>query len=83
MTQPCRVNGYTRDEIDRMCHGKHRWSDELSARAGALQSLERRPNTMRLFTYKCPSCGGFHLTRCKQKGQEPVRLDAEIEGGTA
>ncbi len=78
MTQPTRVNGYTRDELDRMCQGKHRWPDELSARAGGLQSLERRPDTLRLFTYHCPACRGYHLTRCKQKGQIPVMLPGEV-----
>lgn len=78
--QPKRENGRTLEEIERMCRGKHRWSDELAARAGALQSLERRPKTARLFTYKCPVCQGFHLTRCKQPGQQPVRID---EGVTA
>lgn len=72
--QPLKSHGYTSDELYRMCHGKHRWPDELSARAGGLQSLERRPDTLRLFTYHCPACCGFHLTRCKQRGQEPIML---------
>lgn len=75
--KPNKNHGYTRDELDRMCQGKHRWPDELAARAGGLQSLERRPETLRLYTYHCPACRGYHLTRCKQKGQEPIRLESK------
>ena len=56
--QPLKSHGYTRDELDRMCQGKHRWPDEFSARAGGLQSLERRPETLRLFTYHCGTAIG-------------------------
>lgn len=75
--KPNKDHGYTSEELNRMCLGKHRWSDELSARAAAIASLERRPKTLRLFTYKCPSCRGYHLTRSKQPGQEPVMLPGE------
>lgn len=75
MSAPNKINGRTREELERMCQGKHRWADELSARAGALGSLEQRPETGRLFTYRCPVCRGFHLTRSKQRGQTPVALD--------
>lgn len=75
--QPKKTNGRTQEELDRMCRGKHRWSDELAARAGAMQSLERRPEEVtRLYTYRFPVCSGFHLTRVKQRGQKPVRLES-------
>lgn len=74
--KPNKDHGYTREELDRMCQGKHRWPDELSARAGAMQSLERRPETLRLFTYHCPACRGYHLTRCKQRGQKPITFES-------
>lgn len=75
--QPNKSHGRTQDEIDRMCRGKHRWADELAARAGAMQSLERRPTEIsRLYTYRCPVCCGYHLTRVKQRGQQPVTLDS-------
>lgn len=74
--KPNKNHGYTREQLERMCRGKIRWADELSARAGGLQSLERRPDdARRLFTYKCPVCKGFHLTRLKQRGQEPITLE--------
>jgi hypothetical protein len=63
MTAPKKVSGLSRERLERMCLKKHRWADELAARAGALQSLEASPNTMRLFTYHCPVCKGWHLTR--------------------
>ena len=75
--QPKRSHGYSQEELERMCSGKHRWPDEICARAGAMQSLERRPLTKRLFTYRCPACKGWHLTRCKQKNQEPVKAPGE------
>lgn len=74
MTAPNRINGRTREEFERMCANKHRWSDELSARAGAIHSLERRPHVEQLFTYQCPICRGFHLTRCWQPNKEPVMI---------
>jgi len=75
--QPNKSHGRTHEEIERMCLGKHRWADELAARAGALQSLERRPeDAKKLYTYRCPVCHGFHLTRSKQPGQKPVTLDS-------
>lgn len=73
--QPNKTHGYTQDELQRMCQGKHRWSDEITARAGAMQSLERRPETRRLYTYHCPACHGWHLTRSKQRGQKAVMAE--------
>lgn len=70
--KPNKTNGRTQEEIDRMCQDKRRWSDELSARAGAMIALERYPDTVRLYTYRCPVCSGYHLTRVKQRGQTPV-----------
>ena len=75
--QPNKINGRTTEERNWMCQRKHRWSDELAARAAALQSLERRPKVFKLYTYKCPVCLGYHLTRKKQPGQVPVMLTAE------
>ena len=77
MTAPRKTHGYTVEELTRMCLGKHRWPDEMSARAGAMQALEKRPTTWRLFHYRCPACGGFHLTRTRQFNQEPVTADAK------
>ena len=63
MTAPKKVNGMTRERLERMCSGKHRWADELAARAGGLQSLEASPHVIRLFAYNCPVCKGWHLTK--------------------
>jgi len=75
--QPNRTHGFTLEQLERMCQGKHRWSDEHAARAGGLQSLERRPQTRKLYTYHCPACRGWHLTRSWVKGQKPITLDPE------
>lgn len=81
--QPSRINGRTIEEIERMCRGKHRWSDELSAKAGAMISLDRNPDVLRLYTYHCPVCSGYHLTRSKQRNQIPVTAANDQEKKTA
>lgn len=58
--------------IAKACTSKHRWPDELTARAGAAFSIETIGNVEKLYTYKCPYCRGHHLTRQPQKGQEPI-----------
>ena len=74
--RPTKTHGLTDHQRTRMCTGKHRWPDQLSAMAGAVASLERHPEAGKLYTYHCPACGGFHLTKRKQKGQRPVTLEA-------
>ena len=76
MTAPKNVNGMTGERLERMCSGKHRWADELAARAGAIQSLEARPEGRKLYTYKCPVCQGYHLTKkwSSEKG-DAVTID--------
>lgn len=73
--RPRRVHGLTDQERKRRCTGKHRWSDELSARAGAIYALETYQGAKKLWTYKCPHCAGWHLTRRWQPNQKPVRLE--------
>ena len=46
----------------RSCQRKHRWPDEMSARAGALHSLEIT-DTKKLWIYRCSICRGWHLTK--------------------
>jgi hypothetical protein len=36
---------------------------ELTARAAAMDSIERHGNVQVLGVYQCPHCGGWHLTR--------------------
>lgn len=76
--RPRRVRGLTDEQRERRCAGKHRWSDELSARAGAIHSLETYGGPPKLWTYKCPHCAGWHLTRAWQRGQEPITLEKQI-----
>ena len=72
MTAPNKTHGFTFEQLEWMCQRKHRWPDELSARAGAMQALEARPETKKLFTYQCPACRGWHLTKKFVQGVEPV-----------
>lgn len=44
------------------CREKRNYPDEVSARAGALLSLEERGNRSTLWVYKCPHCDRWHLT---------------------
>lgn len=73
--KPNKVNGKTEQQRMKMCEGKHRWPDELSATAGALRALERPYDTpTRLWTYHCPLCNGWHLTKHPQAGVPPITL---------
>ena len=81
MTAPRKINGRTREQTERMCKSKVRWADELSARAGAMQALEDRPMVLKLYTYKCPVCAGFHLTRKLVAGCAPIFADKGNDNG--
>lgn len=72
--RPNKVNGLTEAEHQRRCVGKHRWSDELSANAGAIFAIESFANADKLWTYHCPMCKGWHLTRNPQQGKEPAAV---------
>jgi hypothetical protein len=73
MTQPRRTNGYTEAERIRMCTSKRRYSDEATARAGGMISLERQDTGYsRLYPYKCDLCGGWHLSKKARPGVAPI-----------
>jgi lipopolysaccharide biosynthesis regulator YciM len=81
---PEQSHGYTQDELDRMCLGKHRLADELTARASALRCLEHpETKTRTLYVYRCPACRGWHMTKSWQRDSAPVRLVSEPEGVAA
>lgn len=73
--RPHKTNGLTDAERDRRCTGKRRWPDQLSVMAGAVSSLEKTYRPEGLYYYRCPYCKGWHLTKSKQSGQEPVTLE--------
>lgn len=73
--RPTRINGLTDAQRDRRCTGKARWPDEMSARAGALFSLENYGGVDQLWVYRCALCRGWHLTKQKT-GVEPVTIKA-------
>ena len=45
------------------CASKRRYPCELTARAAAMDSIERHGNVQVLGVYLCPHCCGWHLTR--------------------
>jgi len=47
----------------RMCYRKHRFHSELDARLKAMEIEQRR--SVRLRVYRCPLCGGWHLSSNK------------------
>lgn len=80
MTRPTKVNGLTDEERWRRCTGKGRWPDQVSAMASAIYALERDNTVQRLYTYRCKFCKGWHLTKKRQSGQEPVTLEKYKKG---
>lgn len=50
----------------RTCSNKRRHPDELTARACAMHAITKYKNTNELWVYRCPTCLGWHLTRCKK-----------------
>lgn len=63
------------------CEPKHRYADEMTARIGAMHSINRYKNTDKLYVYKCPHCVGWHLTHsvqrdaCGVKADDPVAME--------
>jgi hypothetical protein len=45
------------------CKQKNRYSDEITARAAAMDSIQKYQNVEKLYVYNCPICSGWHLTR--------------------
>jgi hypothetical protein len=71
--RPNKFHGLTAEERWRRCTMKQRWSDQFAAVAGAYVHLEKNQVDLDLYTYRCPHCKGWHLTKKKQKGQDPIR----------
>lgn len=74
MTAPSRSHGFTVAQIERMCRRKVRWADEFAAVGFALGALERYTGVRFLWTYRCPLCKGWHLTKRRQVNKEPISL---------
>lgn len=53
------------------CAKKKRYADDLTARAAAMESCSKYGEDV-LFTYQCPVCRGWHLTKNEQRGQAAV-----------
>ena len=58
-----------RAELDRKlrrrsCERKRRYPDHIAALAFAIHEMERQPG-LKLDTYRCRFCGGWHLYRAK------------------
>lgn len=45
------------------CNKKRRYPCELTARAAAMDAIERYRNTDALSVYRCRICSGWHLTK--------------------
>lgn len=61
MTAPSRINGVKQEAIIASCTSKNRYSDMITAVAIGISQSER--NGVKLYTYRCPICSGWHLTR--------------------
>lgn len=50
------------------CRSKKRHADEFTARAAAMSHIERGlADVAELYVYKCNLCGGYHLTKSRQR----------------
>lgn len=74
MTRPRKVNGVEtalieqiathRAAVQRTCHSKRRYADEHAARAVGIECMAG--GAQPLYTYRCPCCKGWHLTKQEQ-----------------
>jgi hypothetical protein len=68
--KPIKSNGYTPEQAFKMCESKLRYPDEITARAAGMASLEQLPDRAdRLYTYNCPLCRGWHLTKRRNRAE--------------
>lgn len=58
---------------DSRCKNKHRYTDEVQARAGGAVSLDERKNRSKLWCYRCTHCSGWHLTSSFQGKRWEIR----------
>lgn len=63
----------TQRERKRMCLSKRRYRSESSALRAAINSSKSFGQMMR--TYRCPVCGGWHLTSQEQPDFDPMGLN--------
>ena len=71
MTARQRLGPDTRELRRRSCERKRRYPDHIAALAFAIHEMERQPG-LKLDTYRCRFCGGWHLYRAKRSN--PRRL---------
>lgn len=45
------------------CKNKHRHPDEITARASAMDAIQKYNNVESLHVYHCPVCSGWHLSK--------------------
>lgn len=73
MTKPNKTHGLTDEQRTKMCEGKVRYSDELTAVAGAMHDMSHPECTAKkMYKYKCPNCHGWHLTRKAWRNGDPI-----------
>lgn len=63
MTAPLRANGQLVTHVERSCITKNRYPDIFVAIAMGINQAEM--NKVALYTYRCPICNGWHLTKSK------------------
>ena len=57
------------------CASKHRFgSREAALRTIGYIRHRRRPHARRSYTYRCPACHGYHLTRKQSLGRRERRI---------
>lgn len=61
MTAPARINGVDVEVRERSCISKNRYFDCYTAVAVGISQTERYG--VKLYTYRCKICNGWHLTR--------------------
>src|SRR5579863_3910362 len=71
MTAPKRTNGMLRTELTRMCAGKNRYPDVLTASAAGAHYIEI-DQLKALWWYRCPVCKGIHLTKTNHGKRQNV-----------
>ena len=82
--KPPHDHGFTSAQLHAMCETKNRYVSQEVARATAAHLYEiSRATEPALYTYRCPACRGWHLTKRATGNGAPVTSSSIYDEGAA